>query len=377
MCHDYECYNTAICGYDGGDCCEDTCKPTSYVDCGHEGYTCRDPTSDNCNPRFATSCDNGNNDIPDENNPDPADTKCAEGEVKYRLIMYDSFGDGWDSTKLSISQTNKRSDIRFNGGLETGSMGIKYICLDKESTCFHIDVSGGEWGNEVSWEVKPMREGAPALAGGGSPMSCDFPVAGNACESTCSGKPNDGPDSDPDYKEFKDLYNCIEDKCTIQVGTCENDPNCKACMAEENEDYCYGNDNFVAVIDCTMCRCTDRVGSDFCSSKLSPGKAYDNAPDNNGRMPDGFPRPCSGEETMKGSDAVLTFGKCTNFDQVDMLVTNYDQNHFGELDRFESCAHSKSSLYTMLLFAALSFGIANSLHFVSCIYYVLPQVSAR
>ena len=46
---------------------------------------------------------------------------------------------------------------------------------------------------------------------------------------------------------------------------------------------------------------------------------------------------------MKGSDAVLAFGTCTNFDQVSLLVKNYDSNKFGLLDQFESCSHSFQS----------------------------------
>lgn len=42
---------------------------------------------------------------------------------------------------------------------------------------------------------------------------------------------------------------------------------------------------------------------------------------------------------MKGSEAVLTFGGCTNFDQISLLVKNYDSNKFGLLDQFESCSH--------------------------------------
>lgn len=88
-------------------------------------------------------------------------------------------------------------------------------------------------------------------------------------------------------------------------------------------------------------RCTDRKDSDFCHKKLSPGltPATANA-NNNGRLPDGSPRECSPSETMKGSDAVLRFATCTTFDEVTMLVTNYDQNNFGPLDQFEKCAHS-------------------------------------
>ena len=46
---------------------------------------------------------------------------------------------------------------------------------------------------------------------------------------------------------------------------------------------------------------------------------------------------------MKGSEAVLTFGGCTNFDQISLLVKNYDSNKFGLLDQFESCSHGFSA----------------------------------
>eukprot|EP01006_Ploeotia_vitrea_P041396 TRINITY_DN66524_c1_g1_i2.p1 TRINITY_DN66524_c1_g1~~TRINITY_DN66524_c1_g1_i2.p1 ORF type:complete len:760 (-),score=-13.87 TRINITY_DN66524_c1_g1_i2:162-2441(-) len=35
-------YNTRKCGYDGGDCCEETCVDNTYT-CGSGGYKCRDP----------------------------------------------------------------------------------------------------------------------------------------------------------------------------------------------------------------------------------------------------------------------------------------------------------------------------------------------
>lgn len=118
------------------------------------------------------------------------------------------------------------------------------------------------------------------------------------------------------------------------------------CLSEDKADFCYGSDAFLAVVDCTMCKCTDRKDSDFCHEKLSPGLTPVNPNGNgNGRLPDGSPRECSPSETMKGSNAVLTFANCTlgKFDQVSMLVTNYDENSFGALDQFESCSHSFAS----------------------------------
>lgn len=333
------CYNTAICNWDGGDCCEDTCSSKTYVDCGHDGFACRDPNSTSCDSLYTLACEN-NADTPDENNPDPGDTKCNDDEVKYRLVMYDSFGDGWDQTSLTVSPTDKKGDIRFNGGLAKGSVGSRYICLPSASTCIHVDVNGGEWGNEVSWEIKPLTHGAPALGGGGAPMDCDFAVGGKACDNTCNGKANVEPNKDPAYREFKEMYTCIEEKCTIQVGTCEQDDTCNLCLSEDKADFCYGSDAFLAVVDCTMCQCTQRKESEFCHQKLNPGLEPTNNFVANGRQPDGSPRACSPGETMKGSNAVLTFAQCTEFDQVSMLVTDYDQNRFGLLDQFETCAHS-------------------------------------
>lgn len=124
-------------------------------------------------------------------------------------------------------------------------------------------------------------------------MACDFSVGGEECESTCTGKPNIEPNNDPDYKEFKDMFTCIEDHCAIQVGLCEMDDTCKQCLSEDKADFCYGNDAFISVVDCTMCQCTERKGSDFCHAKLSPGQTPQVVPSGNGNEPDGSPRPCS------------------------------------------------------------------------------------
>ena len=40
-------FNTAACGYDGGDCCESTCQSTQAHQCGEKGYTCLDPRGKN------------------------------------------------------------------------------------------------------------------------------------------------------------------------------------------------------------------------------------------------------------------------------------------------------------------------------------------
>jgi hypothetical protein len=164
VCHDnmHGCYNTAICGYDGGDCCQDTCEiseTSSYMECGHDGYACKDPKSVQCNKALNPRCPGQGSGGGDK--PQPDQTKCSENETKYRLIMYDSFGDGWDATTLTIRPEGK-SDVAFKGGLVDGFQGTEYICLSKEPQCYNVKAEGGVWGVEVSWEIRPMGEGSPA-----------------------------------------------------------------------------------------------------------------------------------------------------------------------------------------------------------------------
>ena len=160
ICHDniHGCYNTAICGWDGGDCCEDTCESDVEDEaddddwCGHDGYFCRDPLSKSCDPVLNKSCPG--------KSPDPV--KCRIDEDKYRLIMYDSFGDGWDDSKVTITPKKGKGTKIFEGGLEDGAEGLEYICLSKEPQCYNAVTSGGVWGVESSWEIKPLREGSIA-----------------------------------------------------------------------------------------------------------------------------------------------------------------------------------------------------------------------
>jgi hypothetical protein len=162
ICHNniHGCYNTAICGYDGGDCCEDTCTANfpetvedDDVDCGHDGYACKDPTSAKCDPKLTSKCPSSNDDV--------VDVTCSEEEQKYRLVMYDSFGDGWDTTSVQIKD-NKSTKAVYEGGLKDGSFGVEYICLSREPICYTATTGGGVWGVESSWEIKAVREGTNA-----------------------------------------------------------------------------------------------------------------------------------------------------------------------------------------------------------------------
>ena len=142
-CHDNidGCYNTEICGYDGGDCCSDTCEEdvfSTYVHCGLDGYACKDPASDYCNSKLTTKCPK-----PAPSGAKPSDKKCGDDESKHRLVLYDSFGDGWDATTLTITAEDDKTNIVFQGGLQDGYESTEYICLSKEPKCYNAVALGG------------------------------------------------------------------------------------------------------------------------------------------------------------------------------------------------------------------------------------------
>lgn len=163
-------------------------------------------------------------------------------------------------------------------------------------------------------------------------------MAGAKCDLTCEGLPDTDPTDDPEYKSFKELFNCISDKCVIQLGACKADSVCEQCFVEDAPDYCYGVDDFNAVLDCTMCSCTDRADSAVCNKKEGPGAVI--PADNNKDNDNSAPTKCSGADTMKGAKAVMDFSECAKMQDIGIMVTDFDQSNFGQIDQFETCAHS-------------------------------------
>jgi len=344
ICHDamHGCYNHEICKFDGGDCCEDTCDVVSdYAECGVDGYACRDPESTNCDPFLSTKCPPPEN----EDDDDVIMPDCGSDEAIYRLVQYDSWGDGWDKTGMVIK--NDADKEIYSGSLEGGAEGTEFICLSTDPACYHVEVKGGTWGNEISWEVKPVTAGAPPIADGGAPQECEFPVNGDECEKSCDGRPDKAVQDDPEYKSYMDLLTCLKDKCVIQVGACEMEQSCKPCMMDDPPGYCFVNQNYNALIDCALCHCTSEETrpKEFCSEKISPGASGNVQPhkeNESNKDKTGVGKQCNADQTLKGSAAVMKFAKCSTVDEVAAMVTNFDENHFGALDAFEECAHDFS-----------------------------------
>lgn len=201
---------------------------------------------------------------------------CVEGSVLYRVNMYDSWGDGWDTntavaiigvqdqdsvemngntltrmhtttagdTTVSISRTVELASNRpfgttarsdqgtpivnplgtiFEGTLDEGSSGSAFVCL-RPRRCYDVVIYGGEYLDEVSWDIEPVILGstdevALPIVQGGAPSDCSFSIPDDDgevfCPSTCSST------VDPKYTEsgMSILENMlpVEDPNEVQV----------------------------------------------------------------------------------------------------------------------------------------------------------------
>jgi regulation of enolase protein 1 (concanavalin A-like superfamily) len=101
---------------------------------------------------------------------------CNENEVV--VEMFDSFGDGWNGNDLDILDEN--NSVVGTATIASGSSGTETFCLP--DGCYTVDVDGGSFQSEVSWEISV--NGTPALSGGAPASGLEL-----AINSTCGGPP--------------------------------------------------------------------------------------------------------------------------------------------------------------------------------------------
>lgn len=358
ICQDYVlngCYNTKVCGYDGGDCCPDTCQSKNeYIQCGTDGYVCKDPKSTYYNK-------NGNGDNNNDIKP-RGGYNCTKDEIPLKLLQYDSFGNGWDTSSLmEITKLNNRGSknnnerIIYVDRLQNGYEGSEILCFPKEPSCYSVVVNGGSWGNDISWQIK-STSGSRDIAAGASHWNCQFSLYGDTCDNTCvTGKSNVDLSKDNSYQSFDTLSKCMQDKCIIQFTACSKDGICSPCLSNDPPPYCLSNGNYTALVFCTQCNCVSSAEEpermEFCSAKSKKGASKDK----NGNDGSRVVVTCDWEELKEGIDALRVYSECSNIADTDMLTLfEYDNDNFGLLDEFESCArqyldnkHDKSALECM------------------------------
>lgn len=321
MCNREACYNTVICNYDGGDCCEDTCTGNTFAECGVDGYACVNPKSANCTSALTSSCID--DDSSDENvKPKPKMVCNSTDEKLLKLSMFDSWGNGWgdgEENRLVIqSVTHSGNDEDYTYHLDEGHKGYDVMCL--APGCYSAKIgSGGQWSQYHSWSVT-AGSSSVTIAKGGAPVDCNFSVGGYFCDTTCT---NDNSDEDKAMDE--DLKKCVETKCPIQIGECAADhTSCALCLKDDTLPFCVTNFQFNAVVNCMICSCFAEEETKGCEDAANKRKDFK----------------CTSEQTTQGTAALAKYSTCTNVDQTLAIFKDWDENRFGRLDEFEACAHS-------------------------------------
>ena len=169
---------------------------------------------------------------------------CRNGLSLYQVHMYDTWGDGWEKTKLTISgiSDSKAADLPtnsmtttntkrqgggavvsisktielgtsdstaahpnpqneidplgliFEGDLRRGSHDYADVCF-LPNRCYQVIVSGGEFVDEVSWDIRasnndPSSPPLEPILAGGAPSACTFSLPDeyghHFCPNTCS-----------------------------------------------------------------------------------------------------------------------------------------------------------------------------------------------
>lgn len=121
---------------------------------------CTDPLAPNFNPD--ATVDDGSCEPP-----------CLDNIVTINL--FDSFGDGWNGAIYTITDLITATTVA-SGTLPGGSFGSDSFCLT--DGCYNINVTGGTFPVEVSWEII----GADGVVAGGAPNNVDFSVNTPNCD---------------------------------------------------------------------------------------------------------------------------------------------------------------------------------------------------
>ena len=148
------CYNTAACGWDGGDCCASTCRDGAAFACGSEApFRCKDPDAQGCGARAQAAIE----------------LEGGAGGYEYSL---------WSVILGSFALVS--------GGEFDGEPSTTDACL--ADGCYVVEVTGDATLSDAPrWAVKTRDAVSSAMdvaASGGGPSVCTFPV-GRGAERYC------------------------------------------------------------------------------------------------------------------------------------------------------------------------------------------------
>ncbi|MFQ6611216.1 MAG: PPC domain-containing protein, partial [Fidelibacterota bacterium] len=101
---------------------------------------------------------------------DTTPVECLDNSLT--LYMYDSYGDGWNGNVFNIFDAS--GNLVDSATLESGDYGTAEFCLPGGD--YTVDVDGGSWQSEVSWEL--YDSAGNLILSGGCPFAGSFTLGG-------------------------------------------------------------------------------------------------------------------------------------------------------------------------------------------------------
>jgi len=166
----------------------------STISCPIHG--CTDDTAFNYDPTANTddnSCvavvngctlPSASNFNPDANTEDNS-CLCTNNDAPSTVHMYDSWGDGWNGNVMTITDLGTSVPLTFDDDtasttITSGNEKTDRVCLDVGS-CYTIEVNGGLYQNEISWEIK--NSNGVQITSGNAPYNLNV---GDGCIQGCT-----------------------------------------------------------------------------------------------------------------------------------------------------------------------------------------------
>ena len=263
---------------------------------------CTDPTATNYDP--TATVDDGSCTYP-----------CLLDEVT--LVLYDSYGDGWNGGSLTIDGVSyTQDDANYSWPYTPGASESFLVCIDL-SVCTDVIYAAGSFSSENSWEI---YDAAGNLLASGPNASGQV---GTCAVYGCT---------DPAADNYDPAATADDGSCTYTILGC-TDP--LACNYDANANTDDGSCTYPAMYyDCNGVCINDADGDGICDELEIPGCTdatacnYDPAAtDNDGSciLPDGCTDPTA---SNYDANAVCDDGSCIAcvYGCTDNTQSNYDAN---------------------------------------------------
>ena len=160
---------------------------------------------------------------------------CLPNQFALRVIMHDSFGDGWGGIRLILSSDTVAWPLTIptaTPGSSEGSARVQDLCLSDQSDCFVVNVPDGMHSDEITWlMVDPENQNTAIFAQGGAPYHGAFQGSG-LCTRGCTDAIANNFDSSAQEDSGTCVYNdgCMDSMAanylpaaTRDSGTCQYD----------------------------------------------------------------------------------------------------------------------------------------------------------